>query len=56
MHDEYVRVEDGVATARAAREGLIQILQLAGESTDMINQIATATEEQSVVKIGRAHV
>lgn len=49
MHDEYVRVEDGVATARAAREGLIQILQLAGESTDMINQIATATEEQSVV-------
>ncbi|QOX78086.1 methyl-accepting chemotaxis protein [Trichlorobacter lovleyi] len=49
MHDEYLRVEDGVATAQAAREGLIQILQLAGESTDMINQIATATEEQSVV-------
>lgn len=49
MHNEYVRVEDGVTTARAAREGLIQILQLAGESTDMINQIATATEEQSVV-------
>jgi methyl-accepting chemotaxis protein len=49
MHDEYERVEDGVVTAQAAREGLIQILQLAGDSTDMINQIATATEEQSVV-------
>ncbi len=49
MQDEYSRVEDGVVTAQSARNGLVQILRLAGESTDMINQIATATEEQSVV-------
>ena len=49
MHEEYARVADGVSTAQAARDGLTQILGLAGESTDMINQIATATEEQSVV-------
>lgn len=49
MHEEYARVVDGVETAQAARAGLSHILSLAGESTDMINQIATATEEQSVV-------
>lgn len=49
MHEEYARVEDGVETAQAARGGLSRILDLAGESTDMINQIATASEEQSVV-------
>ncbi|QEM67021.1 methyl-accepting chemotaxis protein [Geobacter sp. FeAm09] len=49
MHEEYARVADGVSTAREARDRLARILGLAGESTDMINQIATATEEQSVV-------
>ncbi|GFE59909.1 methyl-accepting chemotaxis protein [Geobacter sp. AOG2] len=49
MREEYAQVVDGVATAQAARSGLARILGLAGESTDMINQIATATEEQSVV-------
>jgi methyl-accepting chemotaxis protein len=36
-----------VAKAVAARDSLTNILQLAGEATDMINQIACATEEQS---------
>ncbi len=49
MNEEYARVVDGVETARTARDGLASILGLAEESTDMINQIATATEEQSVV-------
>jgi methyl-accepting chemotaxis protein len=49
MHEEYARVADGVSTAQDARDRLARILGLAGETTDMISQIATATEEQSVV-------
>jgi len=47
MNDEQARVVEGVTTALAARDALGRILGLAGESTDMVNQIATATEEQS---------
>ena len=47
MADEQARVTEGVATAGVAREALGRILSLTGESTDMISQIATATEEQS---------
>ena len=44
---EKERVEEGVIKAVAARESLSKILQIAGEATGMINQIACATEEQS---------
>ncbi len=44
---ERERVEEGVAKSIAARNSLENILQLSGEATDMINQIACATEEQS---------
>jgi methyl-accepting chemotaxis protein len=44
---EQERVEEGVAKSITARTSLENILQLAGEATDMINQIACATEEQS---------
>jgi len=44
---EKERVGEGVAKAVAARDSLTNILQLAGDATDMINQIACATEEQS---------
>lgn len=47
MTCEKGRVEEGVTKAVAARESLENILRLAGEATDMINQIACATEEQS---------
>lgn len=49
MNEEHARVADGVDTSSAARSELARIHGLSGESTDMINQIATATEEQSVV-------
>lgn len=48
METEQARVSEGVTTAQAAREALDSILRLAVESTEMVNQIATATEEQSV--------
>ncbi|WP_318258552.1 methyl-accepting chemotaxis protein [Geobacter anodireducens] len=41
------KVEVGVERSTSARRQLEDILRLAAESTDMINQIATATEEQS---------
>jgi len=44
---EKERVGEGVDKAVAARDSLTNILQLAGDATDMINQIACATEEQS---------
>ncbi|HTP64051.1 MAG TPA: methyl-accepting chemotaxis protein [Geobacteraceae bacterium] len=44
---EKERVEEGVAKSISARDSLENILRLAGEATDMINQIACATEEQS---------
>jgi methyl-accepting chemotaxis protein len=47
MTIEKERVGEGVVKAVAARDSLTNILQLAGEATDMINQIACATEEQS---------
>jgi len=47
MTVEKERVGEGVQKAVAARESLTNIMQLAGEATDMINQIACATEEQS---------
>ncbi len=47
MADEQARVAEGVATAEVARKALGRILSLTGDSTEMINQIATATEEQS---------
>uniref|UniRef100_A0A831XFX5 Methyl-accepting chemotaxis protein n=1 Tax=Geobacter metallireducens TaxID=28232 RepID=A0A831XFX5_GEOME len=45
------RVEEGVEKAGHARQQLEGILRLAEESTDMINQIATATEEQSATTV-----
>ena len=41
------RIEDGVEKSTAAKTCLEDILSLAGESADLINQIASATEEQS---------
>lgn len=41
------RVEAGVAKSVAARHSLENILRLSGDATEMINQIACATEEQS---------
>jgi len=48
MTVEKERVGEGVVKAVAARESLTNILQLAGEATDMISQIACATEQQSM--------
>ena len=42
------RVEEGVTKSVAARDSLKNILTLSGDATEMINQIALATEEQSV--------
>jgi methyl-accepting chemotaxis protein len=47
MTVEKERVQEGVAKAVAAKDSLKNIQQLAGEATDMISQIACATEEQS---------
>ena len=47
MTIEKERVQEGVVKAVTARDSLTNILQLAGDATDMINQIACATEEQS---------
>ena len=45
--EEQERVEDGVEKSSAARACLERIMGLAGETADLINQIASATEEQS---------
>jgi methyl-accepting chemotaxis protein len=45
--EEQERVEDGVEKSAAARECLERILGLASETAGLINQIASATEEQS---------
>ena len=45
--EEQERVDEGVAKSVAARECLEKILGLAGETAQLINQIASATEEQS---------
>jgi len=45
--EEQERVEDGVEKSSAARVCLERIMGLAGETADLINQIASATEEQS---------
>ena len=45
--EEQERVADGVEKSYAARDCLARILGLAGETADLINQIASATEEQS---------
>jgi methyl-accepting chemotaxis protein len=45
--EEQERVEDGVEKSAAARDCLERILGLAGETASLINQIASATEEQS---------
>jgi len=45
--EEQDRVEEGVTKSSAARECLERILGLAGETAQLINQIASATEEQS---------
>ncbi|HEY5513659.1 MAG TPA: methyl-accepting chemotaxis protein [Geomonas sp.] len=45
--EEQERVEDGVGKSSAARDCLERILGLASETADLINQIASATEEQS---------
>lgn len=41
------RIEEGVEKSTAAKSCLEDILKLAGDSSDLINQIASATEEQS---------
>lgn len=45
--EEQERVEEGVERSTAAKECLERILGLAGETAQLINQIASATEEQS---------
>ena len=45
--EEQERVEDGVEKSSAARDCLERILGLASETANLINQIASATEEQS---------
>ena len=45
--EEQERVEDGVEKSAAARDCLERIMGLAGETASLINQIASATEEQS---------
>ena len=45
--EEQERVEDGVEKSTAARQCLERILGLASETAGLINQIASATEEQS---------
>jgi methyl-accepting chemotaxis protein len=45
--EEQLRVEDGVEKSAAARDCLERIMGLAGETASLINQIASATEEQS---------
>jgi methyl-accepting chemotaxis protein len=45
--EEQQRVEDGVEKSTAARVCLERIMGLAGETATLINQIASATEEQS---------
>lgn len=45
--EEQERVEEGVERSTAARQCLEKILGLAGETAQLINQIASATEEQS---------
>jgi len=47
ISEEQARVEDGVTKSTAARECLERILGLASETANLINQIASATEEQS---------
>lgn len=47
MSEEQAKVVEGVTTAQSAREALDRISRLIDESTAMIGQIATATEEQS---------
>lgn len=47
ISEEQERVEDGVTKSTAARECLEKILGLAGDTAQLINQIASATEEQS---------
>ncbi|HJV35259.1 methyl-accepting chemotaxis protein [Geomonas sp.] len=47
INEEQDRVEEGVAKSAAARECLERILGLAGETAQLIGQIASATEEQS---------
>ncbi len=47
ISQEQERVEDGVFKSLAAKECLEKILGLAGETAQLINQIASATEEQS---------
>ncbi|GAW67829.1 chemotaxis protein [Geoanaerobacter pelophilus] len=47
ISQEQERVEDGVSKSLAAKECLEKILGLAGETAQLINQIASATEEQS---------
>jgi methyl-accepting chemotaxis protein len=48
ISEEQERVEDGVARSTAAKECLERILKLASDTAHLINQIASATEEQSV--------
>jgi methyl-accepting chemotaxis protein len=47
INEEQGRVEEGVVKSAAARECLERILGLAGETAQLIGQIASATEEQS---------
>ncbi|GFO56035.1 methyl-accepting chemotaxis protein [Geomonas sp. Red276] len=47
ISEERERVEEGVTKSTQARECLEKILSLAGDTAQLINQIASATEEQS---------
>lgn len=47
IQEEQERVADGVDKSNSARSCLERIMSLAGETAGLINQIASATEEQS---------
>jgi len=47
METGVVEVEEGLAAARRSGDALQEILRVVGSVTDQVNQIATATEEQT---------
>ncbi len=51
IEEEKGRVEHGIVNSNRASEQISAILKLASESADMINTIATATEEQGATTI-----
>ena len=55
IEEEKGRVEHGIVNSNRASEQISTILKLASESADMINTIATATEEQGATTVDITH-